>query len=155
MGVIEQLNERINNNIATVVNKGIQPTFPWETAIGYLSHCADNQVGEPIAVMYYKLPLADQIDSISPVKEYLSENIDAEIKGADMYVSLTTINDIKYSSENDVLIWNCIGQSELNIYEESRLLNPGDLIYIPKNTEYIYKANTARVYIVFALNKES
>jgi hypothetical protein len=151
---MEQLNERISSNIATVVPRGIQPTFPWETAIGYLAHCADNEVGGPIAIMYYKLPLADQIDSIQPVKEYLSENLSVEVDGADMYVSLTTKNDIKYSSENDVLIWNAIGHSDFRIFEEQRNIEPGDLIYIPRNTEYSYKPTTARVYIVFALRRE-
>jgi len=151
---MEQLNDRIENNIATVVTKAIQPTFPWETAIGYLAHCADSEVGGPIAVMYYKLPLAEQIDSIAPVKEYLSENLKYEINGADMYISLTTKNDIKYSSQNDVLIWNAIGHSELKVFDEQRVLEPGDLVYIPKNVEYTYKPSTARVYIVFALRRE-
>ncbi len=151
MGVMEQLNERIQSSTATVVTRAIQPTFPWETVIGYLCHCADNEVGGPISVMYYKLPEADQIDSIKPVKEYLSENITREIIGADMYVSLSTKADIKYSSENDVLIWNAIGHSELDIFEENRVIEPGDMIYIPKGVEYKYKPSTARAYVVFAL----
>lgn len=154
MGVMEQLDDRIQSKTATVVTRAIQPTFPWETVIGYLTHCADSEVGGPIAIMYYKLPVAEQIDSIAPVKEYLSENLNVEIVGADMYVTLTTKNDIKYSSDNDVLIWNAIGHSELFIFDEQRVIEPGDLIYIPKGTEYRYKPTTARAYIVFAL-KES
>jgi quercetin dioxygenase-like cupin family protein len=151
MGLMEQLNERICEKIPTVVARAIQPTFPWETVIGYLAHCADNQVGGPIGVMYYKLPVADQIDSITPVKEYLNENLTAEIKGVDMYLTLTTKGDYKYSSDNDVLIWNAIGHSEFKLEEEKRLLEPGDLVYIPAGIEYEYKPTTARTYIVFAL----
>jgi hypothetical protein len=151
MGLMEQLNERIAGKIPTVVSKAIQPTFLWETAIGYLAHCADNQVGEPIGIMYYKLPVADQIDSIAPVKEYLSENLAAEIKGVDMYVTLTTKGDYKYTSENDVLIWNTIGHSELSVNDQERLLEPGDLVYIPAGVDYVCKPKTARAYIVFAL----
>lgn len=151
MGLMEQLNERISEKVPTVVARAIQPTFPWETVVGYLAHCADNQVGGPIGVMYYKLPVADQIDSIAPVKEYLSENLESEIKGVDMYVTLTTKGDYKYSSDNDVLIWNAIGHSELKIEEENRLLEPGDMVYIPAGMEYVYKPETARAYIVFAL----
>ena len=151
MGLIDELNERIDNKVPTVVAKAIQPTFLWETAIGYLTHCADAQVGGPIAVMYYKLPQADQIDSISPVKEYLSENLECEIKGVDMYVTLTTKGNYKYNSDNDVLIWNSIGHSELKINDETRKLEPGDLVYIPSGMEYEYKPTTARTYIVFAL----
>jgi hypothetical protein len=151
MGLMEQLNERIAEKVPTVVSRAIQPTFPWETVIGYLAHCADNQVGGPIGVMYYKLPAADQIDSITPVKEYLNENLEREIKGVDMYVTLTTKGEYKYSSDNDVLIWNAIGHSELKIEEENRLLEPGDMVYIPAGMEYVYKPETARAYIVFAL----
>jgi hypothetical protein len=151
MGLMEQLNERIAEKVPTVVARAIQPTFPWETVIGYLAHCADNQVGGPIGVMYYKLPAADQIDSITPVKEYLNENLEREIKGVDMYVTLTTKGEYKYSSDNDVLIWNAIGHSELKIEEENRLLEPGDMVYIPAGMDYVYKPETARAYIVFAL----
>ena len=151
MGLMEQLNERIKEKIPTVVARAIQPTFTWETVIGYLAHCADNEVGGPIGLMYYKLPEADQIDSITPVKEYLSENLEQEIKGVDMYVTLTTKGNYKYSSDNDVLVWNAIGHSELKIEGEDRLLEPGDMIYIPSGMEYEYKPTTARAYIVFAL----
>jgi glyoxylate utilization-related uncharacterized protein len=101
--------------------------------------------------MYYKLPVADQIDSIAPVKEYLSENLKREIVGCDMYVTLTTKGEYKYSSDNDVLVWNAIGHSQLKVFEEERLLEPGDMIYIPAGTQYIFKPETARAYIVFAL----
>ena len=148
---MEQLNERISEKIPTVVARAIQPTYTWETAIGYLAHCADNQVGGPIGMMYYKLPMPEQIESISPVKEYLSENLEQEIKGVDMYITLTTKGNYKYSSDNDVLIWNSIGHSELRVEGEERLLEPGDLVYIPAGMEYEYKPTTARAYIVFAL----
>jgi quercetin dioxygenase-like cupin family protein len=154
MGVIEELNNRIDNKIPAVVPKAIQPTFLWETVVGYLAHCADTQVGGPIGVMYYKLPKADQIESIAPVKEFLSENLKREILGVDMYITLTTKGDYKYSSDNDVLVWNAIGRSELNINEEEKHLEPGDLIYIPAGIEYTYKPQTARTYLVFALQGE-
>lgn len=151
MGLMEQLNDRIKGKIPTVVARAIQPTFTWETAIGYLTHCADNQVGGPIGVMYYKLPTAEQIDSVAPVKEYLSENLEREIKGVDMYVTLTTKGHYKYNSDNDVLLWNAIGHSVITLSEEERTLEPGDLVYIPSGVEYEYKPETARAYIVFAL----
>lgn len=151
MGLMEQLNERISEKIATVVPRAIQPTFTWETAIGYLAHCADNESGGPIGIMYYKLPSADQIDSISPVKEYLNENLTGEVVGCDMYVTLTTKGDYKYSSDNDVLVWNAIGHSKIKLAEEERILEPGDMFYIPSGVEYEYKPETARAYIVFAL----
>ena len=148
---MEQLNERIAEKVPTVVSRAIQPTYTWETAIGYLAHCADSEVGGPIGVMYYKLPMPDQIESIAPVKEFLNENLEQDIKGVDMYITLTTKGNYKYSSDNDVLIWNSIGHSELRLDEEERILEPGDLVYIPAGIEYEYKPTTARAYIVFAL----
>lgn len=154
MGLMEQLTERIESRTPSLAIRAIQPTFNWETAVGYLTHCADNKVGEPIAILEYKLPVADQIDSISPVKEYLSENFKYEIQGVDMYLTFTTLNDISYTSANDVLIWNVIGESHLTIDEEEKDVEAGDLIYIPKNKEYKYKSKSARVYVVFALRRE-
>lgn len=154
MGLMEQLNERIEDKVPTVVARAIQPTFNWETAIGYLTHCADNEAGGPVGMMYYKLPSADQIESVSPVKEYLSENLTREILGVDMYVTLTTKGDYKYSSDNDVLLWNVIGHSEIKIEGEERVLEPGDLIYVPPGVKYEYKPVTARAYIVFALKEK-
>jgi hypothetical protein len=151
MGLMEQLNERIREKIPTVAAKAIQPTFPWETVIGYLTHCADNEVGGPIGVMYYRLPAAEQIDSISPVKDYLNENLELSVKGVDMYVTLTTKGEYKYSSANDVLIWNAIGYSEIKLDDGEKMLEPGDLVYIPAGIKYEYKPTTARAYLVFAL----
>ena len=154
MGMIEELNERINKGEASYVEKAIQPTFNWETAVGYLAHCADTEFGEPVGLLTFRLPKADDIDSIKPVKNYLSENIDKEILGIDMLVSLTTRNEIKYSATNDVLLWNSIGSGRLVLKENVRLLEPGDLIFIPKGMEYSIKPESAQVVCVIALQQE-
>ena len=77
--MIDELNKKIEAGEPASVFRAIQPTFLWETVVGYLTHCADNNIGEPISILAYKLPYAEQIDSITPVKEYLSENINKEI----------------------------------------------------------------------------
>jgi hypothetical protein len=152
MGMIDELNERIETQSPSLVFRAIEPTFTWETAVGYLTHCADNGLGEPIDILNYKLPVADQIDSIRPVKEYLSEHLNPEVLGADLYVTLTTKGEVAYKSKNDVLIWNVLGISELKIEGEDRTVEPGDLIYIPKNIEYTFKPSVARAYVVFSLS---
>lgn len=153
MGVIEELNDRISNKIPALINKAIQPSFTWETVVGYLQHCADNEVGEPISIMSYKLPAADQIDSIKPVKEYLNEHLEVEVLGADLYTSFTTKGDSKYQSKSDVLIWNVIGHSDLSINDQDRYVEPGDLIYIPADTDYTFKATQSRAYVVFGIQR--
>lgn len=149
--MIEQLNETIREGQPAYIPKAIQPSFGWDTVVGYLSHCADTELGEPIGIMNYKLPLADDIESISPVKEYLSENIEAGILGVDLYATLTTKSDLKYHGKNDVLLWNVIGYSKLTVFENERDLEPGDLVFIPKNTEYIVKPESARAFVLFSL----
>lgn len=151
--MIEQLNKKIEAGEPAYIYKAIQPTFGWDTAINYLQYCADTSFGEPIAILNYKLPLADKIDSINPVKEYLSENIVVGILGADMYVSLSTIGEHAYISKNDSLLWNVIGKSTLIAFGNSRLVEEGDLIFIPKNTEYIVKPETARAFVLFSLEQ--
>jgi mannose-6-phosphate isomerase-like protein (cupin superfamily) len=153
MGLMEQLQERIESNAPTLVSKAIQPTYQWDTAVGYLQHCADNLAGQPIGILEYKLPMADQIDSVKPVVTYLSENLKEEILGTDMYVSLTTQNDTKYKSNNDILLYNVIGYSDFRFAEEQRTVEPGDLLYIPKGTEYSFKPLMARSYLIISLAK--
>ncbi len=151
MGMIEELNEKIKAGTPAFVFRAIEPTFLWETAVGYLTHCADNQLGEPVSILTYRLPVADQIESIKPVKEFLSTNIKKEILGADLYTTFTTKSEIKYSGKNDVLLWNVLGESDFNLGEENRELEPGDLIYIPKDTEYKLKAKEANAFVIFSL----
>lgn len=151
--MIEQLNESIEAGKAAYVFKAIQPTFGWDTAVGYLQYCADAEFGEVIGTLNYRLPLADEIDSIKPVKEYLSENLTREILGTDLYVTLcTTSGNQKYHSKNDTLLWNVVGQTKFGVQEDNfRPMELGDLIFIPKNTEYIVKPETARAFVLFSL----
>ena len=151
MGMMEELNERMASKTPSLIYRAIQPSFTWETVVGYLQHCADNEVGEPVDILQYKLPLADQIDSIRPVKEYLNENLECEILGADLYTTLTTRGNAKYIGKNDVLIWNVLGTSELKLEDEERTVEQGDLLYIPANTEYLFKPNQARAFVVFSV----
>jgi hypothetical protein len=153
--MIDQLNESIKEGSAAYVFKAIQPTFGWDTAVGFLTHCADVQRGDPIGIMNYRLIGADEIDSIQPVKEYLT-GLSKDIIGTDMIVTLTTKSDTKYFGKNDVIIWNVLGNSTFTILEdgeltEERFLTPGDLVYIPKEIEYIVKPEEARTFILFSL----
>lgn len=151
MGMIEQLNAKLDAGEPAYIYKAIQPTFDWNTAVGYLTHCADVELGEPVEILTYKLPLADEVESIKPVKEWLSENISKTILGADMYVSLTTKNEVKYKGKNDVLLWNVIGTGKFTFHGVDRHLELGDLIYIPKNDEYIVKPESAQTFVLFSL----
>ncbi len=154
MGMIEELNERIETQTPSFIYRAIQPTFTWETVVGYLQHCADNDFGEPVDILQYKLPMAEQIDSILPVKEYLNENLKVEVLGADLYATFATKGNCKYKGKNDVLLWNVLGTSELKLEDNERSVKQGDLMYIPANTEYTFKANEARAYVVFSIQRQ-
>ena len=151
MGVMEELNERIKNSEPSFISRAIQPTFDWNTSIGYLQHCADNELGEPVDILTYRLPVADQVDSIRPVTEYLSENIDGEILGTDLYVTLSTVNAQKYTSKNDSIVWITSGDADLTYNEDTRYVTPGDLLFVPRNNDYIMKAKSALAFVVFSL----
>jgi hypothetical protein len=153
MGMIEELQKEIDSKIPSIVYKAIQPTFNWETAVGYLQHCADIQAGEPVGVLNYRLPVAEQVESIRPVFEYLNENLKHEVVGADLYVTLTTIGDTTYSGSNDVLIWNVLGTGELTLDGDVRTIEQGDLLYIPAKVEYTFKPQEARAYVLFGLQE--
>ena len=149
--MIEQLNKMIEDREPSYIGKAIQPTFGWDTAVGYLTHCADVELGEPVGILSYKLPLASDIESIKPVLEWLSENVDKPVLGADLYVTLTTRNEVKYTGKNDVLLWNVIGTSKLYFHEGITDVGIGDLMFIPKNEEYIIKPESANAFVIFSL----
>lgn len=151
--MIEELNKAIEEGIPSYVHRAVQPTFDWNTAVGYLTHCADVELGEPIGILNYRLPLADDVESIKPVKEYLSENLSRGILGVDMYVTLTTKSDVKYHGKDDVLIWNALGYSEFELNGNNRLLEPGDVVFIPRDTEYKITPMGHRTFVVFSLEK--
>lgn len=151
MGLIEELNERIKERVPALAYRAIQPSYTWETVVGYIQHCADNDAGEPIGILNYKLPVADQLDSIKPVREYLTNNLEVEIVGCELGATLTTKSNDKYFSDNDLILWNVLGFSDLKITDEERTVEPGDLIYIPKETDFWFNPKTARSYVIFSL----
>lgn len=152
--MMEELNERIKDKVPSLAYRAIQPSFTWETAVGYLQHCADIAAGEPIGMLNYKLPMADQIDSIKPVKDYLTENLDVEVIGCELGITFTTLSVDKYFSDNDLILWNVLGYSDFKIAEEDRTVEPGDLVYIPKNTDFYFNPKSSRSYVIFSLKGE-
>jgi hypothetical protein len=156
MGMIAELNKSIEAGQPAYVKLAIQPTFGWDTAVGYLTHCADHQLGEPIDILNYRLAGANDVDSIRTVFEYLNENVCKPVVGADLIVTFTTKSATKYHGKNDVILWNAIGYSEFTLLDETdevqhRFLGPGDIVYLPKNTEYLLKPEMARAIVLFSL----
>lgn len=154
--MIESLNNSIKDGTPAYVAKCIQPTFGWDTAVGYLTHCADHELGEPIDILNYRLAGANDVDSIRVVYEYLNENLVKPVIGADLITTFNTKGNTKYYGKNDVILWNVIGYSGFTIIEEDgegekRLLEPGDVLYIPKEIEYTVKPESARAFVLFSL----
>lgn len=153
--MIEQVNELINSGKPCFVSKAIQPTFDWNVVINHLAYCADNGYGEPIGILHYKLVGATEVPTIKLVVDYLNENLDKTVIGADLITTLKSTDDnVVYRGKNDVIIWNVIGFSQLVIKDgESRELEPGDLIFIPRETEYIVKPQSPRAFVLFSLQQ--
>jgi len=153
--MIEKVNELINEGKPCYVSMAIQPTFDWNAVVNHLAYCADNGYGEPIGILNYKLVGGGELPQIKIVMEYLNENLDKTVLGADVVATLKSTDDnIVYSGKNDVIVWNVIGVSTLIIKDgESRQLNPGDIIFVPKETEYIVKPESPRAFVLFSLEQ--
>lgn len=153
--MIERVNELVNEGKPCFVSKAIQPTFDWNVVVNHLAYCADNDYGEPIGILNYKLVGASEIPQIKIVVDYLNENLDKTIIGADIITTLKSSDDnIVYSGKNDVILWNVIGFSELVIKDgDSRQLEPGDIIFVPRETEYIVKPESPRAFVLFSLEQ--
>lgn len=153
--MIEQLNANIRDGKPCYIEKAIQPTIDWNTVVNHLNYCADNGYGEPIGILNYKLVGADEIINISIVKSYLKEHLDVDVLGADLFAAFQTKDDsVVYSGKNPVLLWNVIGFSKFAIKDgDSRDLSPGDMVFIPKEVEYIVKPESARAFVLFSLEQ--
>lgn len=160
MGLINELNDSMKEGQPLFVSRLVQPSFGWDTCMGYLSQCVDDDLGGPVSKMNYKLPLADDIDSINPVKEYLEKNIDYHVIGSSLFLSFSTKDNPLYTGAEDSLIWNVIGQGAFALVDEEkedeeydyRLVNPGDIIFIPKGVHYKFKPESARAFVLFSLH---
>lgn len=153
--MITQLNEFIKDDKPVYVEKAIQPTFDWNTVVNYITYCADNGHGEPIGILNYRLVGAADIQQIKIVLEYLNENLEKTVLGADIIATLKTTDDnVVYSGKNGVLLWHVIGVSTITVKDgDTRPLTPGDLVYIPPNVEYIVKPESARTFVLFSLEQ--
>lgn len=156
MGMMVELNQSIESGTPAYISKCIQPTFGWDTVVGYLTHCADHELGEPIDILNYRLAGASDVESVRVVYEYLNENIKKPVVGADIITTFNTKGNTKYHGKNDVILWNVIGYTRFAIIEEegdgeTRLMEPGDLIYVPKGVEYYLKPESARAIVMFSL----
>lgn len=160
--MIEELNQSMKEGQPLFVNKLIQPSFGWDTAIGYLQQCADAELGSPIGILNYKLPLADDIDSVTPVTDYLENNLeDYHVVGSSMFVTLATKDNPLYTGSEDTLIWNVIGDGAFALVDEEkpdeeyeyRLVTQGDVLFIPKGVHYKFKPETARAFVLFSLHE--
>jgi hypothetical protein len=156
--MLNSLNEHIIRQEPCYVEKAIQPTYTWEDAVAFLQYSADEGVGNPIGILNYKLAEADKVQPIQLVKEYLNENLDKKIANTQMCVTLSTADNPSYKNDSGVILWNTQGLSEFSFTDEGgevkRLMQPGDLVYVPEGLAFKMTPLNARVFISFGLEKE-
>jgi hypothetical protein len=156
--MLEQLNEQINSSSPCHVQRAVKPTFTWEEAIIFLQYCADAEYGEPIGIMNYKLPEAQQMQQVALVREYLNENLDNKIDTTQMCVTLSTKDNPAYKNDTGVILWNTHGATEFSFTdgeeEVVRFMDAGDLVYVPEGLIFKMKPLSARVFISFGLEKQ-
>lgn len=156
--MLESLNEHINREAPCFVERAIKPTFTWEDSISFLQYCADEQIGNPIGILNYKLPEAEKIQGIQLVKEYLNENLDNKIANCQMCITLSTRDNPDYKNDCGMILWNTQGITEFSFGDEEeevrRLMQPGDIIYVPEGLPFKMTPLNARAIVSFGLEKK-
>jgi hypothetical protein len=157
--MLESLNENINLNHPCYAERAIKPTYTWEEVVAFLQYCADEDQGQPIGILNYKLPDADKVQGIQLVKEYLNENLDNKIVNTQMCITLSVRDNPTYKNDCGMILWNTQGLSEFSFTDEEgevkRLMQPGDLVFVPAELPFKMTALNARAFVSFGLeNKE-
>jgi hypothetical protein len=155
--MLDSLNEHINKKLPCYVERAIKPTFNWEDVIGLLQYSADSDVGNPIGILNYKLPDAHLIQGIQLVREYLNENLDKKIANTQMCVTMSIRDNPSYKNDCDMIIWATQGITEFSFGEGEdevkRLLQPGDIIYVPEELAFKMTPMNSRAFVSFGLEK--
>ena len=156
--MLEQLNDHVNNGTPCYIEKAVQPTFQWDDVIGLLQYCADSDIGNPIGILNYKLPDAQLIQGVQLVKEYLNETLDNKIANAQLCTTFSTRESPAYKNDCDMIIWTTQGITEFsfNDGEEDvvRLMQPGDVVYVPAELQFKMTPLNARAFVSFGLENK-
>lgn len=156
--MLESVNEHINKGAPCYVERAIKPVFQWDEAVALLQYCADEGVGNPIGILNYKLPEAEKIQGIQLVREYLNENLDSKIANTQMCITLTTSENPAYKNDCGMLLWTTHGLSEFSFGDGEdkvvRLMQPGDLVFVPKDLPFKMTPLNARVFVSFGLEQK-
>lgn len=98
-----------------------------------------------------------KLDKVQTVLQHFSE-LDSSVEStAHLYVSLTSQSKTFgwHTDTSDVLFWQVIGSTEFSINQEgihSYVLNPNDLLYIPKGISHNTRPLTPRVGVSMGLD---
>jgi hypothetical protein len=102
----------------------------------------------------------NDIEESKNIRQLIQKNNPDYLVSGHLYISLSKVSK-SFGKHNDtayVWFWQCIGSTEWKVYETEKLifkykLNPGDLIYIPKEMYHDVTPLTPRAGISFGIEK--
>ncbi len=144
-----------------VVRNFLFPTPNWETIIKNI----DNNISKNLHVRPFEnfglvTHETEDIEESKKIRELIKENNPEYFVSGHLYVSLSKFSK-SFGKHNDtayVWFWQCIGSTQWKVYETGNLilkytLNPGDLIYIPKEMYHDVTPLSPRAGISFGIEK--
>ena len=119
----------------------------WQECIDNLNQSV--KLGEEVKfnqVGFYVAHSAIRIQSLKPLFDKVN------CKFAHLYLSLTEVDQTfgPHKDPTDVWFWQGIGKTKWSALNKEYILEPGDLIYIPKGIEHNVTALTPRVGVSMA-----
>lgn len=162
--------EAYSNNKAVVFRSVFPNDYNWQT---FINHLDKSIIVDPLSqkqgckevvgsINFWQnltMTVENMSDDSFPELDMKSEFIKSMHKGETIgqfaAISFTKHEPTtgKHSDPVDVFYWQCIGDVEWTLYyndiEESFILNPGDIIYVPEGIIHEVKSLTPRASISF------
>jgi mannose-6-phosphate isomerase-like protein (cupin superfamily) len=122
-----------------------KPTLTWnELLFNFNQSVQNNEFIKQGNYGFYVSHSANKITNLKPILNHLNCN------EAHLYISLSTKSESfgKHRDDNDVYFWQCQGITKWVIENEKEyILEPGDLIFVPKNIYHTVISLTPRAGI--------
>lgn len=172
-----------NNDEVVVIKKIFNDVLNWSDFIKLIDYVSSKKYNssnirkEAISIQNkeFYIRISDVIDPITKkninniipqldcVVDFFDDIFNQKVNYAECYANLTSNSSIKQAHNDQwtAVAWNCVGSVEWRIYNnldkdiyQSYILNPGDVIVIPKGILHSVVAKEPRMSISLAYNSD-